>query len=81
VVFGYGRLVHFKCRNLAAHGMVYIGRGSVVVAATGYGLGDWRFGVRVPVESRIFSSPLRPDQLWGTLRLLSRGYSGLFPEG
>jgi hypothetical protein len=38
---------------------------SVVGIATGYGLGDRGVGVRDPVGSRIFSSPCRPDQLWG----------------
>jgi hypothetical protein len=33
--------------------------------ATGYGLDDRGVGVRVPVGSRIFSSPSRPDRLWG----------------
>jgi hypothetical protein len=45
---------------------------------TGYGLQDREVGVRVPVGSRIFSSPRRPDWLWG---LLSNGYRGLFPPG
>jgi hypothetical protein len=31
--------------------------------ATSYGLGDRGVGVRVPVGSRIFSSPNRPDRL------------------
>jgi hypothetical protein len=38
-------------------------RDSVVGIATGYRLDDGGFGVRVPVGSRIFSSPCRPDQL------------------
>jgi hypothetical protein len=41
--------------------------------ATGYELHDWGFGVRVPVESRFFSSPRRPDRLWGSPSLLSNG--------
>jgi hypothetical protein len=39
-------------------------RVSVVGTATAYGLDDRGVGVRVPVGSRIFSSPRRPDQLW-----------------
>jgi hypothetical protein len=45
---------------------------SSVGIATGYGLA----GVQVPVGSRIFYSPRRPDRLWGPPNLLSNGYSG-----
>jgi hypothetical protein len=38
---------------------------------TGYGLHDLGIGVRVQVGSRIFSSPRRPDRLWGPPSLLS----------
>jgi hypothetical protein len=54
---------------------------SVVGIAISYGLDDREVGVRVPVELRIFSSPDRPDRLWGPLNLLSNGYSWLFPRG
>jgi hypothetical protein len=40
-------------------------RDSVVGIATGSELDDRWVGVRVPVGSRIFSSPRRPDRLWG----------------
>jgi hypothetical protein len=53
-------------------------RDSVVVIATGYWLGDRRIGVWVPVGSRIFSSPPRPDRLCGPPNHLSNGYRGLF---
>jgi hypothetical protein len=45
---------------------VYVNRGSrdsSVGMATSYGLDDGGVGVRVPVGSRIFTSPNRPDRL------------------
>jgi hypothetical protein len=55
-------------------------RDSVVSIATGYGLDDRGFGVRVPLGSRIFSSPRCPDRLCGPPDLLSNGYRRLFPR-
>jgi hypothetical protein len=55
-------------------------RDSVVGTATDYGLDDGGVGVRVPVGSRIFSSPRRPDRLWDPPSLLSNGYWMLFPR-
>jgi hypothetical protein len=46
---------------------------SSVGIATGYGLDDRGVGVRVPIGSRTFSSPRRPDRLWGTFSLLWNG--------
>jgi hypothetical protein len=46
-----------------------------------YGLDDRGVGVRVPVWSRIFSSPRRPYRLWGPPNLLSNGYRWLFSSG
>jgi hypothetical protein len=56
-------------------------RDSAVGIATGYGLDDRGVGVRIAVESRIFSSPRRPDRLWGPPNLLSNGYWRLVPGG
>jgi hypothetical protein len=56
-------------------------RGSVVGIETDYGLDDLKVGFRVPVRSRIFSSPRLPDLLWGPPNLLSNGYEGSFPGG
>jgi hypothetical protein len=56
-------------------------RDSVICIATGYGLDDRGVGVRVPVGSRIFLSPRRPDRLSGSPKLLSNGYRGIFSRG
>jgi hypothetical protein len=45
-------------------------RDSSVGIATGYGLDNRLFGVRVSVGSRLFSSPRRPDWLWDSPNLL-----------
>jgi hypothetical protein len=54
---------------------------SSVSIATGYGLDDRGVGARVPVGSRIFFSPRRPDRLWDPPNLLSNVYRGPFPRG
>jgi hypothetical protein len=43
-----------------------VSRDSAVGIATGYWLDDWGIGVQVPVGSRIFISPCRPDRFWGS---------------
>jgi hypothetical protein len=60
---------------------IYESRDSVAGIATGYGLDDQGFGVPVPVGARIFSSPCRPDRLWGPPSLLSNGTGGSYPGG
>jgi hypothetical protein len=54
-------------------------RDSSVGTDTGYGLGDREAGVRVPIGSRIFSSPRRPYRFRGPPSLLFNGYRGFFP--
>jgi hypothetical protein len=49
-------------------------RDSSVGITTGYGLDDQGVRVQVPVGARIFTSPCRPDRLWGPPSLLSNGY-------
>jgi hypothetical protein len=67
--------------NLSSAKMRVRSRDRSVDIATGYGLDDRGVGVRVPEDSRIFSSPRRPDWLWGSPKLLYNGYQAHFPEG
>jgi hypothetical protein len=63
------------------YGRVYKSRDSAVGIPTGYGMDDQGVGVRVPVWARIFTSPRRPDRLWGPSSLLSNVYLRHFPRG
>jgi hypothetical protein len=54
---------------------------SVLGIATGYGLYDRGVGVRVPVESRISSSPCRPDRLGDHPASYPIGTGGSFTGG
>jgi hypothetical protein len=47
--------------------------GRAVGIATGYGLDGRGVGIRVPVESRIFTSTYRLDRLWGPPNFLPDG--------
>jgi hypothetical protein len=70
---------HFPNISLGYYRQTYLSgrsRDSSVDIATSYGLGDREIGVRVPIRARIFSSPRRPDQLWGPPNLLYDGYRG-----
>jgi hypothetical protein len=51
-------------------------RDSAVGIETSYRMDDREVGVRVSEGSRIFSSSLHPDRLWGPPSLLSNGYRG-----
>jgi hypothetical protein len=68
----------FKVDFTNLRALLWRSRSSVVGITTGYELDDRGVGVRAPVRS-IFSSPRRPDRLWGPPSLLFNGYRGLFP--
>jgi hypothetical protein len=56
--------------------VLYLCITQLTLQATGYGLDNRGVGFRVPVGSRIFTSPRRPDRLLGPPNLLSNGYRG-----
>jgi hypothetical protein len=59
-----------KSKNVSTYMM---SRDSLESIRTGYGLDDGGVSFRVPVGSRIFSSPRRPDGFWGPPSLISNG--------
>jgi hypothetical protein len=77
----YGSIDHFINGTFEFLTFCIRSRDSVVCIASSYGLDDRGVGVRVPVGSRIFFSPNRPDRLWGPPNLLFNGYRGSFPGG
>jgi hypothetical protein len=66
--------IHYMPSNL-------VSRDSSVDTAIGYGLDGRGVGVRVPVGSRIFSSPCRPYRLWGPPTSYPMGTEGSYLEG
>jgi hypothetical protein len=58
--------------------MIYSHDRSVDGIVTGYGLDVRGVRARVPLGSRILTSPYRPDRSWGPSNLLSNGYRGLY---
>jgi hypothetical protein len=59
--------------------IIFLLRHSAVGIETGYRLNDRQVGVRVPVGSTIFTSPCRPDRLWGPPTSCTKGTGGSFP--
>jgi hypothetical protein len=58
-----------------------VDRSSVVGIVNAYGLDDRGVGVRIPVWSRILTSPHHQNRLWGLPNLLFNEYQRLFPRG
>jgi hypothetical protein len=67
----------FRVTKFGMFGLIK-SRSSAVAIATSYGLDDRMVAVRVPLGTRIFTSPYRPHRLWGPPSLLFSGYRGLF---
>jgi hypothetical protein len=76
----FSRFVYHMCYVLYPFVTCLGSQDSVVSTAAGYGLDDRGVGVRVPLGSKIYFSPCRPDRLWGPPNLLANGYGGLFPR-
>jgi hypothetical protein len=58
-----------------------LSHGSAVGIMTGYVLDDRGIGVRVPVGSRILTSPYRPHRVCCSLNFLSNGYRRALSPG
>jgi hypothetical protein len=57
-----GKTTAAYIHNNMSYWTIIRSRDNAVGIATGYGLDDRGVGIRVPVGSRIFSSPRRPDR-------------------
>jgi hypothetical protein len=78
IIFQISWLEVFTCKLILWKDLSFIiildrSQDSVVGIVTGYRLDDWGVRVWVPVGSRIFCSPHRPDWLWGPPNLLYNG--------
>jgi hypothetical protein len=71
----------YRYKYLQMHPYYNSSHEKVVGIAIVCGLDDRGVAVRVPIGSRILSSPRRPDRLWGATNLLSNEYRGLLPLG
>jgi hypothetical protein len=80
---GYMTLYPTRCDSsyIFERLIIYESRNTSVGIVSGYELGEREVGVRVPVGARIFSSPCRPDRLWGPLTSYPIGTGASFPGG